>query len=377
MPCKAAEERRGALARELRLGHFQADAECPLVGLAADPGRFLHADGDAGVEALPDARHGEEGGGRHLADVVGHRLGALGEVGDGAGAQRQEGGEGALGDVTERQEGELLVVGADRDEGVGVAELEDDVAVREHRALGRAGGAGGVDQQGELRRLGACDQLLPQAGMRDIVGAAQRQKLVERHDQRVAEICQAFHVEDEDLGDLRAALAHLYELVELLVVLDEQEARLAVVQDVVDLLGRVGRVDTVGNAAGAHRTHVGVEPFGHRIGQDRHDLAALEAELDQTHACPARALAVVAPRGGAPDAELLLTEGGTAVARLDLMPEQFGNRVAAFDLDPPVQARHRALRRLPVFAIAHACYRHVLRFFQRRWPRAPCSLMPR
>ena len=51
-------------------------------------------------------------GGRHLAHIVGHRLDALGEVGDGAGAQRQEGREGALGDVAERQEGELLAVAA-------------------------------------------------------------------------------------------------------------------------------------------------------------------------------------------------------------------------------------------------------------------------
>ena len=191
--------------------------------------------------------------------------------------------------------------------------------------------------------------------MRHVVRAAERHKLVERHDQRVAEVGQAFHVEDEDLGDRRAALAHLDELVELLVVLDEQEARAAVVQDVVDLLGRIGRIDAVADAAGAHGAHVGVEPFGHRLGQDRHDLAALQAELDQAHARPARALAVVAPRGGAPDAELLLAEGGAAVARLDLMPEQLGNRVAAFDLDPPVKALHRALRHLPVSLIAMSC----------------------
>ena len=102
----------GVAARELGLGHLEADAERPAVGDAADPGRFLHADGDAGIEALPDARHGEEQRRRHLADVVRHRLDALGEIGDGAGAQRQEGGEGALGDVAERQEGQLLAVRA-------------------------------------------------------------------------------------------------------------------------------------------------------------------------------------------------------------------------------------------------------------------------
>ncbi len=333
MPCSALRRSEGRCARQLRFGHFQPDAERPLVGLAADPGRFLHADGDAGIEAFPDARHGEEGGRRHLADVLGHRLGALGEVGDGAGSQRQEGGEGALGDVAERQERQLLVVGAERDEGVGVAHLEDDVAVRQHRAFGGAGGAGCVDQQGELVGLGARDQLLPQAGMGRVVRPAERQQFIERHDQRVVEIAEAFHVEDEDLGDAGAAPAHPDELVELLLVLDEQEARLAVVQDVVDLLGRVGRIDAVGDAAGAHGAHVGVKPFGHGLGQDRHGLAALEAELDQAHARPARALAVFAPGGGAPDAEVLFAKGGAVVARLHLVPEQLGNRVAAFDFD--------------------------------------------
>ena len=39
----------------------------------------------------------------------GHRVDALGEVHGGAGAQRIEDGEGPLGDVAQRQEGELLV----------------------------------------------------------------------------------------------------------------------------------------------------------------------------------------------------------------------------------------------------------------------------
>src|SRR5437879_2860440 len=83
------------------------------------------------------------------------------------------------------------------------------------------------------------------------------------------------------------------ELVKLLLVLDEREARTAVVQDVVGLLGRVGRVDAVAHATRAHRAHVGIEPFRHCFRQDRYDLAALQAELDQPHARPARALAVL------------------------------------------------------------------------------------
>ena len=122
-------------------------------------------------------------------------------------------------------------------------------------------------------------------------------------------------------------------LVELLLVLDEQEARTAVVQDIFDLLGGVGRIDAVGDAADAHDAHVGVEPFRHCLGQDRNHLAALQPEPDQAEPGPLRAIAVVAPGRGAPDAKPLLAEGCPRAPRGDLVPKQLGDRVAAVDLD--------------------------------------------
>ena len=112
---------------------------------------------------------------------------------------------------------------SERDESIGVVELKQHVAVRQHRALGRPCRAGGVDEQRQFVGLGGVDEVLPQARM-GVVVAAERKQLVESHHLRVAEVCQPFQIEDDHLADLRTALAHLEILVELLLILDEQEA---------------------------------------------------------------------------------------------------------------------------------------------------------
>ena len=357
---------------ELGIGHLEPQPDRPLVGGAADPGRLLHADGDAGIEALPDARHGEERRRRHLADVVRHRLDALGEVGDGARAQRQEGGEGALGDVAERQEGELLAVLLDRDEGVGVAELEDDVAVRQHRALGRPGRAGGVDEDRQLLGPRARDQLLPQVGIGLVVGAAELEQLVERHDHRVVEVGQALHVEDEDLDEVGAALADLEELVELLLVLDEQEAGAAVVQDVLDLLGRIGRIDAVADAA-----HAPWCPCRHR---------AIPARSRPAPTRPGRGSGRTSPGPCRPPWRARRTRATRSRARCrgPSRGRPCARRAASPDARTAWEscrslrlrsARFRPPSRSP--SSPSPAHLQVLRFFQRRLPRAPWSLMPR
>src|SRR5215471_3920574 len=125
-----------------------------------------------GVELLPDARYGKEDGGSNLADVFRHRVDALCEVDGGAGVERIEDAEGSLGHVRERQEGELLIARAGLREEVGEADLEEDVAVAQHGALGRAGGARGVDEDGEILRTGDLHEGVESAGMLSIVAGA-------------------------------------------------------------------------------------------------------------------------------------------------------------------------------------------------------------
>jgi len=125
----------GRTSGDPELGRAGADGERPTVGEAARERGVPHPERDRRVELLPDARHREEERRRHLAQVVRDGVDGLGEVDRGARPERIEDAHGALGDVTERQERELLVALAQLRDVVGVVDLEQDVAMAQHRAL--------------------------------------------------------------------------------------------------------------------------------------------------------------------------------------------------------------------------------------------------
>ena len=340
-----------------------------LVGHATEPGGLAHAQGHPGVELLPDPRHREEQGGRDLADVLGHRVEALGEVHRRAGVERVEDGEGPLRDVAEGQEGELLVALVQPGDEVGVAELEQDVAVAQHRPLGGAGGAGGVDQDREVVGPRDLDQAIEGVGVLPVVPLAQLEQRLEGHDLVVAERVQALHVVDEDLDQLRAAVAHRQDLVELLLVLREEEAGPAVVDDVLHLARGVGGVDAVGDGGHRHHAEVGVEPLRAVVRDDRDHVARPEPERDQPQADPPRAQAVLAPRDAAPDAEVLLPHRHPVAPLPHHVTEEPGQGVLAV---------HGGGDRLGGGGAAGlGLQRHVFFLFQRRVPRTLDSLRPR
>jgi hypothetical protein len=188
--------------------------------------------------------------------------------------------------------------------------------VAQHGALGRARGAGRVDENREVSRLRDLDHRIEGARVLPVVPVTERQELLERHHLRIREAVQPFHVEDDDPDELRAALPDLQDLVELLLVLGEEEACAAIVDDVLDLACRVGRVDAVGDAADRHRAEVRVEPLGAVLGDDGHHVPRLEAQGDEPEPDLLRAQAVLAPRDRAPDAEMLLAHGRGVAALL-------------------------------------------------------------
>ena len=105
---------------------------------------------DAAEDPLEDPRHRDQDGRADLDQVVG-------QVGDGAGvgdaAARHQGqvvADAALQHVGERQEGEQAVVGVHPHRREAGPDVGQDVAVGQHHPLGPAGGAGGVDQGGEV-----------------------------------------------------------------------------------------------------------------------------------------------------------------------------------------------------------------------------------
>ena len=359
-PKQQAEAQGGPPARDAVLGDSRADRKRPVVGESARTGRVAHPERDRRVELLPDARHREEHRRRHLADVVGHGVEALREVHGGARAQRVEHAERALGHVAERQERELLIALAQLGDVVGVVDLEQDVAVAQHRALGRPGRARGVDQDRQIVRSGELDHPLERAGVLRLVADADLQEVLEGHHLLVLEGVQPLGIEDDDLHELGTAGAYREDLVELLLVRGEEEARAAVVHDVLDLLGGVGRVDPVRDGADRERPEVRVEPFRAVVGHDRDHVAGAQAERDQAQADVLRPLAVLAPADRAPDAEVLLAHGHAVSPLADDVAEQLRQGVLAEDGGR---------------GLGH--HRHVFFLFQRRVPRTPDSFMPR
>ncbi len=147
------------------------------------------------------------------------------------------------------------------------------VAVREHAALRRPGGAGGVDVEAVVverhaghalvhgpcgRPVGAAAELVEADGAIEVAGR-------EGHDR----------VEGGEVVTYGADLG------ELLLVLDEHRARLRVVEHVVALLRRVGLVDRHAGRAGGQDAEAGVGPLGAAVAEDRDLVAWLDAELDQ------------------------------------------------------------------------------------------------
>ncbi|MEY9472406.1 hypothetical protein ABH992_004805 [Bradyrhizobium yuanmingense] len=292
--------------------------------------------------------------------------------------------------MAERQEDQPVLVLSRRYEVVGVSHLVGDAAIGVHRAFRRAGRAGRIDKDREIAGAAAVDHLLPQRFAADHVVAAERAKLVQRHHHVVGETAEALHVEHDDLLQAGAPRAAGENLVELLLVLGEDHLRCGVVDEILDLGRRIGRIDSAGDAAGAQYAHVGVNPFGHGIGDDGGDLAGHEADGAKRVGDLFGDLQPFSPARRLPDAELLLADRRPVAPRLGGAQEALRDRIS--------DRQHRRSGHAPLLLVAFLrclpCrpvfstlgklillparpHRHVFFFFQRRSPRAPASLAPR
>ena len=252
----------------------------------------------------------------------------------------------------------------------------------DHRPLRRPGGAGGVDEDREVLGLRQLQALGPGLRVELVLFASESEQVVVAHGPRILEVPQALHVEDDDLLERGALLAHLEHLVELLLILDEHHLAARVVDQVVHLLGRVRRVDPRAHAADAEHPHVGEHPLDDRVGEDAGDVALAEAERPQPQPRVARLLAEGAPGDVLPDAEVLLAHRDAVAVPLDAAPEHrrhgAGEAGVAPDLElAAVVGRARLTHEVGVrFGAAHA-HLQVLRFFHRRTPLGIWSFMPR
>ena len=150
------------------------------------------------------------------------------------------------------------------------------VGVREQAALGRAGGARGVDVETDVVRADRLVAGLPLGLVAPAPALAQR---LER-DRVVAQVG-AGRVDHDDVAKLRAPRADLAHLGQLLGVLHEDRPRIRVVEHVLAFLRGVGLVDRDERRARREDSEAGVGPFRTRMGEDRDLVARLHAQVHQ------------------------------------------------------------------------------------------------
>jgi hypothetical protein len=132
------------------------------------------------------------------------------------------------------------------------------------------------DQDREVGRRAAAGHLVPQGRVALRVVAAERGEFGERQHHRIVKAAQPLHVEHDNLVQRRTARPAGQDLVELLLILDEHDPGAGIVDEIFDLRRRVGRIDARGYAACTQNAHVGIDPFRHRVGDDRGDVAGTE-----------------------------------------------------------------------------------------------------
>src|SRR5262249_11092732 len=132
----------------------------------------------------------------------------------------------------------------------------------------------------------------------------------------------------DDMRDLGELLDHPQDLVHLLLVLGHHEPRVAVVDDVPDLGKRGILVDAHGGGPCRLRGQLGDQPLRPVVADDRDLAAALEAERRQPERQVADALAVAAPAGLPPDAQVLLPQRRAIAEPIGVLQQKLGEGIA-------------------------------------------------
>jgi hypothetical protein len=177
----------------------------------------------------------------------------------------------------------------------------DEIAMGEHAALRRAGGAGGVDQRREVLLL---DRVRLKVPCETAVGL----QLVEP-------------VEGDDLAQRRQRAADGDELPRLLLVLGKGEHGLGVGEHVLALLRRAGRIEADDDRPDRHHGPVEQDPLEPRSREHRYPVAFVDAARKQPPRERVHPFRRLLPRHGPPAVGRLLEVcglGGRAVD--DLAP---------------------------------------------------------
>ena len=187
-----------------------------------------------------------------------------------------------LGDVGGGQPGDHLRSALwERDDVIDAAGQSHQVAVGELHALGRSGGAGGVDQSQQVVGLQLVDDRTRVVAGIHLLDFGER-------------VGAAVTIDDDHVFDLRKVLARRFELLEEH-RLDDRDLALGVGADVLDLLRRGGLVDREGNAAQGHCCEVARDELGPVVEHQGDRVALRNAQLRQPTGDLVDPLAEIAP----------------------------------------------------------------------------------
>ena len=246
-------------------------------------------------QLLEDARHAGHHRRADLLHVAAHRFEGLGEDERRAVVQVQVDG-GAFEGVAQRQERQRGVVFGNADDPVHVDDVGQEVAVREHHALGAPGRARRVDDGGQRVWLDGLRPLLvdaPQALLGRQAPVAALDDLGQRvlFRPRLGSVGGGVRrrrggggrrgVEDHDGFHPRGFPARRAHLGRLLLVGGQHHPGPAVGQDVADLAGRQGGIDGHRHRPGGQGREVADDPFRAAVREDRDAVAGPDAERRQ------------------------------------------------------------------------------------------------
>ncbi|MNI40686.1 hypothetical protein D3C73_949190 [compost metagenome] len=221
-------------------------------------------------QAFQHARRREVIGGADVAHVDRHGVGRFGVVDGKTGDQQLRVREHVLADPRGRQVGQhVFVVGQLFHVGHGACAV-DQRMVREHHALGLAGGARGIEHGGRVVRLHGGDGLVQVLGMLRGVLLAQRLQLFIGLQHGVGVMAQAARVVEHHVLQGRALLAHFQHLVDLFLVFHDGHADLGVLQHVDHFLRNRVLVERHGNRAQGLRGHHGHIEAGSVLADNGH-----------------------------------------------------------------------------------------------------------
>ena len=306
-PIEQPVERGDRPAVEQRRPDAAGDRHEGLEHAALEEARILHADRDLGDQVLQHARRREVIGRTDLAQVGHHRGRRFGTVHHQADDIALGIGEDVIADPGHRQVGEQLVAFPEAVERSACLGRPHEIVVTQHRALGPAGGARGVEHDGVVRAAPLGDLGRHQVRRRrQERGAALLQRGVGHQALVVAEPARI--VVDDD-AKRRHLLLDLQQLVDLLLVFGQRETRAGMLDDVGELLGHRILIDRHRHAAQRlGRTHRPIEP-GPVVADHDQPVATPESELGQARRQPADLPGDVGPVVGLPDAVFLLAVG--------------------------------------------------------------------